>query len=519
MFHRLIFFIALMLMLIGIPFCRPFMTIGGIVLVVNWLLEGHFREKWNLLLSNRLLFVSVWIFFVYGLWFLLTDNYAQAWNDVWMKTPLLFMPIILATSRPLSANEFNNLLKVYLIGVLISTIYGFSMYQLHSLSDKREIAVFISYIRFEMNLCFAVFVCLYVFFQDKTRSWQQYILLLTLGWLLFLIFYIGALTAIIIIVVVVCALLLKKAVENTSKRNRMVYPTILVLILGAVSVYAIVIVKQYYTVHFDIETADKLSRDGNPYTHHIDNGLIENGSYVFSYVCKQELVSAWEKRSNLAFDGCDMYGQHKIENTLIRYLNSKGLRKDRIGLESLEDEDIANIEQGIANVVYTNRMGLKSRIYSLFWELSDYRAYGTVSGYTLPQRFELWKNALHLIEKHPVLGVGTGDVKEAFAAQLSVSDSPLKDSNKLSHNQFLLFFISFGALGLLLILISIFYPFLASRRFKNDLFFIFFVIVICAMMTDDTFERQDGLTFFAFFNAFFLFLMPFNTHEKQIKVD
>ncbi|MDD3281823.1 MAG: hypothetical protein PHC83_09695, partial [Bacteroidales bacterium] len=79
LFHRLIFFIALMLMLIGIPFCRPFMTIGGIVLVVNWLLEGRFREKWNLLLSNRLLFVSVWIFFVYGLWFLLTDNYAQAW--------------------------------------------------------------------------------------------------------------------------------------------------------------------------------------------------------------------------------------------------------------------------------------------------------------------------------------------------------------------------------------------------------------------------------------------------------
>ena len=162
-------------------------------------------------------------------------------------------------------------------------------------------------------------------------------------------------------------------------------------------------------------------------------------------------------------------------------------------------------------------MGLKSRIYSLLWELSDYRAYGNVSGYTLPQRFELWGNALHLIEKHPVWGVGTGDAKEAFAYQLRVSDSSLKDSNKLSHNQFLLFFISFGGLGLLLILISVFYPFLASRRFKNDLFFIFFVIIICAMMTDDTFERQDGLTFFAFFNAYFLFLMPFNLDKKQVK--
>ncbi len=66
LFHRLIFFIALMLMLIGIPFCRPFMSIGGIVLVVNWFLEGRFREKWNILISNRFLFVSLWIFLVYG---------------------------------------------------------------------------------------------------------------------------------------------------------------------------------------------------------------------------------------------------------------------------------------------------------------------------------------------------------------------------------------------------------------------------------------------------------------------
>ncbi len=513
LFHRLIFFIALMLMLIGIPFCRPFMSIGGIVLVVNWFLEGRFREKWNILISNRFLFVSLWIFLVYGLWLLFTDNYTLAWNDIWMKTPLLFMPIILATSRPLSVNEFHNLLKVYLIGVLISTIYGFSMYHLQAWSDKREIAVFISYIRFEMNLCFAVFVCMYVFFHDKKMQWQRFVLLLSLGWLIFLILYIGALTAIVMLVVVLSALLIKKAVENRRKRYRLVYSTVLVLILGAISVYTFIIVKQYYTVNFDIKTADKLSPDGNPYRHHIENGLIENGSYVFSYVCKQELVSAWEKRSDLPFDGCDIYGQHKIENTLIRYLNSKGLRKDRIGVETLKDEDITHIEQGIANVVYANRMGLKSRIYSLLWELSDYRAYGTVSGYTLPQRFELWKNALCLVEKHPVFGVGTGDVKEAFAAQLGVSDSPLKDSNKLSHNQFLLFLISFGTLGLLLILISFFYPFLASRRFKNDLFFIFFVIVISAMMTDDTFERQDGLTFFAFFNAFFLFLMPFKADE------
>jgi O-antigen ligase len=187
------------------------------------------------------------------------------------------------------------------------------MYHLQAWSDKREIAVFISYIRFEMNLCFAVFVCMYVFFHDKKMQWQRFVLLLSLGWLIFLILYIGALTAIVMLVVVLSALLIKKAVENRRKRYRLVYSTVLVLILGAISVYTFIIVKQYYTVNFDIKTADKLSPDGNPYRHHIENGLIENGSYVFSYVCKQELVSAWEKRSDLPFDGCDIYGHIKLK--------------------------------------------------------------------------------------------------------------------------------------------------------------------------------------------------------------
>jgi hypothetical protein len=36
-----------------------------------------------------------------------------------------------------------------------------------------------------------------------------------------------------------------------------------------------------------------------------------------------------------------------------------------------------------------------------------------------------------------------------------------------------------------------------------------------SMMTDDTLERQDGLTLFAFFNAYFLFLMPFFPEKKR----
>jgi len=121
---------------------------------------------------------------------------------------------------------------------------------------------------------------------------------------------------------------------------------------------------------------------------------------------------------------------------------------------------------------------------------------------------ELWKVSFSAVKKHLLLGVGTGDVKDAFAKELEEKGSPLAFTNKRSHNQYFTFCIAFGMLGLLLILFSIIYPPIALNQFKNPLFLIFFLIVILSLFTEDTLEQQDGVTFFAFFYSFFLFLNP-----------
>jgi len=467
----------MMLLLIGIPFCRPFMTIGGIILVVNWFIEGKFLEKINAIKNNRFLFISLLIFLVYVVWMIFTENRSEGWKSVWMKTPLLFLPIIFATTKPLTRFEFHNLLKVYLLGLLISTVYGFSMYQIHELADKREMAIFISYIRFEMNLCFSVFVILYLIINDESQKWQKYILVGLLLWLLFLIFYIGALTAIIILMLVFLLFVIKKLFENKNKVYRIFLPLLFVGISTVGIIYTYVLVKQYYAVDVSQDKTDSLTIDGNPYTH--ENGIIENGHYVNAYVCKKELEKAWNERSKINFNDYDVNKQHKIEPTLIRYLNSKGLRKDRIGVAHLSDEDIHYVENGIANVVYLNRLGFKSRLYGLLWELSDYKTTGSVFGYTMPQRFDLWRNSLSLIKNNILTGVGTGDVKKEFVNQLQQSKSSLKDTGKLSHNQFLLFLIQFGLIGFLIILFSLIYPIIASGKYKYDLFFVFICILFC----------------------------------------
>lgn len=513
-FHRIIFFIALMFFLVGIPFCRPFMSVGGVILVVNWFLEGRFIEKWNQIKNNCLLFVSLLFFIVYVVGLLYTDNFHEAGESIWLKIPLFFIPVIFATTKPLSTAEFYSLLKVYLIGILISTIYGFVYYQQNHLIDRREIAVFISYIRLEMNLCFAVFVSFYLIGNEKYK-WQKILLSLTLLWVLFLIGYIGAITALVLLVLILFLLVLKKAIERKEFIYKVFYPLLFFLGFTAASVYTFSLIHSYYAVDFNTAEADVFTADSNRYVHDTSRTLIENGSYIFTYVCEKELRESWNNVSCLSYDGMDIHNEHNIRNTLIRYLNSKGLRKDRKGVETLTAEDIKNIENGIANVIYTGRMGFKARLYGLLWELDDYKTNKIVSGYTLPQRIELWKNALSLIRQHPVIGVGTGDMKDAYANQLLITDSPLKDSNKLCHNQFLLFLIGFGILGFLLIMFSLIYPVLWNKRFKNDLFFVFLFIVFFSMMTDDTMERQDGLTFFAFFNALFLFLFPYSNNKKN----
>jgi hypothetical protein len=52
------------------------------------------------------------------------------------------------------------------------------------------------------------------------------------------------------------------------------------------------------------------------------------------------------------------------------------------------------------------------------------------------------------------------------------------------------------------------YP-LYTRLRKPDYFYVvFWCIAVISMLTEDTLETQAGATFFAFFNALFLFAKP-----------
>ena len=503
---RIVFLCSLSLYLIGIPFSRFLMSLGGIVLFANWVLEGGLIEKCKKLFHSKALWACLLLYFVHIIWLIPSQNLQYGIEDLWIKVPMFFIPIIFFTSQPLSRKEFEALLQIYIIGVFISTFSGFLAYLFGDMEEKRSMALYISYVRFEINICFACFVCLFLLFKTELTSLRKIFITILLCWFLFFLAYSGSMTAIVLLLLIGSIFIILLTIKSANKLLRYGIPTLFMIVAISIICSLYNMANNYFNADFAIETAAKYTADGNSYFHDTAQHYVENGSYIFTYLCDVEMEQAWNKRSRIDFHNFDNNG-FPIRTTLVRYLNSKGLHKDRQGVETLTEEDIANIEQGIANVSYTYNFNIVNRIYELMWEMSDYYHTGMVTGGSMAQRIELWKNSIQLIKKYPWIGVGTGDVKNAFAEELEINNSPLAGTNMRSHNQYFTFLIAFGFIGLLLILFSFIYPPIALRK-NHLLFWVFFCIVLLSMLTEDTLEPQDGATFFAFFYSFFLFLTP-----------
>lgn len=261
----------------------------------------------------------------------------------------------------------------------------------------------------------------------------------------------------------------------------------------------------YQPKPIDLKSLEKISLKGNPYHHDTTNKQIENGNYIYIYIQPDELRDAWNKRSQLDFDGQD-YKQQQLQATLIRFLTSKGLRKDASGVESLTDDDVKAIENGIANVVYLKESNIRGRIYEIVWEFYVRKFNPNPSGHSVIQRFEFWKASVRIFTDHWLIGVGTGDVKDEFKSEYMKMQSLLEDKYQWrAHNQYLSVMVTFGIIGLVIFMFSWFYPPFHTKKFSDFYVFVILSIILISMLTEDTLENQAGATFAYFFYTFFLF--------------
>jgi len=265
-------------------------------------------------------------------------------------------------------------------------------------------------------------------------------------------------------------------------------------------------ISRFYKVEkIDRENIELTTMGGNPYTHDFSQDFLENGHYIWLYFCEPELRKEWNLVSEIDYDNQDSLG-NEIKYVIIRYLTSKGLRKDSAGMAQLSTEDIRLIEQGKANYLHGKKFSLYNQIYLILWQVDVFRKNGNPSGHSVTQRILYLQAAAEIIGDNFWYGVGTGDVIEAYADYYHEIDSPLSKRWRLrAHNQLLTFMLTFGIIGFIWILAGFLYPVFLERKW-NDYFMVVFLLVgFFSMLNEDTLETHTGVSFFAFFYSLFLF--------------
>jgi hypothetical protein len=217
-----------------------------------------------------------------------------------------------------------------------------------------------------------------------------------------------------------------------------------------------------------------------------------------------ELAEAWNKRSSFPYNGNNKNGYY-LPQTLVRYMASKGLTKDRDGMSQMTDEDVRNVENGVTNYRYTSRFSLKKRVYEIIWELHMYFNGANPSGFSISQRIEFLKCALSVIESNELWGVGTGDIREEMNRGYQVINSKLEDRHFLPHNQYVTIMVRFGFVGLMLFMTCFIFSIILEKKHKDYLVVVYLVTVLVSMLNEDTLETQYGIIFFAFWGALLVF--------------
>ena len=517
--HRYIFLFGLIGLAAGMLFGTVPTSIPQIILAANWLLDGNFKWKWQQLKSSRhgVIWILASLFFLHVIGMTYTDNIQRGLDDLRNKMPLLVLPLILFTTKPLSIKELKLLFGFFFLSVFVSSICCYLVYAGFTkkvIIDIRKASVFMSHIRFSLFIAFAIIGLLYYSVKEK-RLWIKICCFISTIWLLFFMYKLEMATGFISLILVGGLLLVLFSLKWLPKKVSLAL--VLCICIASAFVFKSALSSLHMYDKISTNSSNTLlqkTKNGNIYLQDTVFGLAENGNLITININDRELEKEWNLRSAIRFDATDKLG-NGLRYTLLRYMASKGITKDSLGIASLSQQDVLNIENGSSNYKYSLNSGLVTKWRELVWEYIKYKRGENPSGHTLSMRLEFWKTAVYIICDFPVFGVGTGDIQDSFDSKYIETNSQLDIVWRLRcHNQYLAIGVAFGCVGFLLFVFYLLYPAFVLRKNIHYLYWPFFLIALLSFFTEDTLETQSGVTFFIFFQTLFLWLASFKeTHS------
>lgn len=517
--HYYAFLFGLTLMVVGLGVSRFLISMGGLILALNWILEGNFAQKFNRLKSNRPALLLLLLFAMHVVWLLNTENFEYAFKDIRIKLPLLLLPVIFGSAPSLKRKVLFNFLWLFVAVVLFGTLLSIGHYFTNhnpDINNIRQIVFFSSPIRFALLL---VMGFLFSFYSAITRRipWLSFAMIAV--WIIGYLIFIQSITGLTMLISLLVIFSMYSGFRFASKPLEYALAGLPLLLT---TLLIVMIANDFNAYQKPADVADNYapfdshSSGGEVYIHDLGNTELENGHYIYRYIAEKELQTSWAERSTFNFWSKDPRGQ-TISYTVMRYMSSLGLRKDSVGFAQLTDEDIDRIEIG-----YTTAFPIHNPIYrrlrATYFEVNSFLNGASAQGGSVVQRLIYVENGFKVAKESWLIGVGTGDVNDAILQQYVSDETKLEpDFQRRAHNQYLTFLISFGLLGAVYFLALNIWS--VTRAFKHADFMAigFTVVAALSFLSEDTLETQVGATFYAFFFSFLLVQKVHTSAGKEFR--
>ncbi|TNF48655.1 MAG: hypothetical protein EP305_04895 [Bacteroidetes bacterium] len=492
--HTAIHLIALSGLAAGLPTNKIVLSLSLMIGILNLVMEANFIVYWEKIKKSKSFLLITALFVLHFIGIIWSNDVQYALNDIRIKIPLVLIPLFF-TVKPIDGLGRHLITTIFILSVLVTSLINVAYHQ-HWIGNReyldiRDLSLFGSHIRYGILVAIASLIIFYEIIIVK-----RWYLLPVLGWLVYYTFYSQVLSGVLALAAGLIGFIFVWLYNRTKLGG------VLSMILIAVSIVLLVRTLMNFSTPKnipDISTLEQTTNAGNAYTHQLEGGFDLNGDPVLIYVCEKELREEWSKRSSIHYDSLDQK-QQPIKYTIIRYLASKGQRKDAEGIQSLTEKDVQNIQLGKATQQETEN-SFRARLSGLHFQLLNQE---DPNGHSLLQRLEYWKTGLRILQRNWFIGVGTGDVQQSFDQQYEADKSKLLPERRLrAHNQFLTFGITFGFFGLLLFILMLWHYFKIGLQHISFLTVAFIFIAASTFFIEDTLETQTGATLFAFFYAFF----------------
>jgi O-Antigen ligase len=519
-YHNWLYLAGLAGIAFGLAVNKVVISIGVIWVGVNWLWEGGFADKFRLLKARNSVLILIGIFLLHVIGLLWTSDLKNGFHDVRIKIPLLVLPLVIGTSRPLEKRKFEFILLMFIAGVIISTFRTWLISSAlinKQITDFRQASDLVALIRLSLFAALSIFLLLRWIYRNDTM-WIRIVSGFFVLWLVYFLIHMQSLTG--LLALATAGPVIAVIVAITNKKRKLIAGVLLFITpffgFAGYSIYKAY--RDFYSLRGnEMPKLYVRSPTGFLYEHHLDIPVYENGNKVMVNLCWGDIVTEWKRRSKIPiYGGVDRNGG-SIQYTIARYMSSRNLLKDSAGIWQLSDAEIRAIENGVTNCRDAERNTLERRAYQVFWEIYNYANGGDPSGSSVSMRLEVLGAAMYSIGNHPWIGTGTGSQTFAYNEYYRESGSRLHEGWQWLHvhNQILEIAVTLGIPAALFFIFSLWWPAYSMRKMRSVLYLSFFLITLLSFLDDDTLETQQGVTFYAFFNALLLYAMPFASAAFQ----